>query len=80
MNMLLFEIRNILKKQGDSNIDEITGKVKADINTVREILNFLIQKGEVKKVLPKSACCGDGRGCNNVCGFTVFEIYSWINK
>jgi ribosomal protein S25 len=76
--MLVIEIRDILKQEKDISIHELVNQIKVDVTIVREILNFWIKKGMVKKISSGSACCGDGKGCQGVCSFLALEIYSWV--
>ena len=76
--MLTFKARDVLQKQGATNIAELSRILKVDIFILREVLDFWVKKGKVKKFLPDSACCTSGKGCNS-CNLLSFEFYDWIN-
>ena len=72
--MLVSELRDHLKITGTASLLFLAQRFNADPNIVRDMLGFLIRKGNVKKCTQTPHC---GSTCQR-CDPLLTEIYQWV--
>jgi len=72
---MLNKLRDYLRRHGQSPLRETAIWLGLDEDATRQLLAFLIKKGEVEK-LPEGTLC---EGCS-ACPPQTIEIYRWLGE
>ena len=72
--MLVSKIKEYLARHSGATLLEIAVHQNQDKNIVKDILDLLIEKGEVRKSMSHTQCCSDKRGCK-ACFIELVEMY-----
>jgi hypothetical protein len=72
--VLVRKIKDYLARHSGATLLEIAGHHCEDKDIAKNILDLLIEQGEVCKSLPHTQCCSDKKGCKT-CFIELVEMY-----
>jgi hypothetical protein len=72
--MILSELKEFMRENRTTNMFYLVTHFSMEPEPIRDMLELLIQKGQVKKVEKDSAHCAS---CNQ-CHPLMFEMYEWV--
>lgn len=78
--MLALKVKNLLKEKEIMSLAEIARELNTELDIIKEILEFWIEKGQITKLIGNSSnandrCCDDKKGCGT-CAVLGMELYS----
>jgi predicted transcriptional regulator len=76
--MLLRQVRDLLREQGEATLDALTYALKADSGIVEQALQDLVDKGKVVKITRENPCSGSRLGCSCPSLDKNIPVYQWI--
>ncbi len=71
--MLLSDIKNYLKTQGQQNLAQLSHRFKVEPGVLKEMLALLERKGQVRLCMKTPKC---GTQCSQ-CSVMVTQLYEW---
>jgi predicted transcriptional regulator len=72
--MILQDLQSYLRNHPSTSLEELARHFQTDTDTLRGMLNLLIRKGRVRKLVGKQ--CG---GCHS-CAPESLEFYDWVHS
>ncbi|KPJ68119.1 MAG: hypothetical protein AMJ43_01575 [Coxiella sp. DG_40] len=72
--MILSELREYVREHHVVNMYDLVIHFDTDADTIRDMLNVLIRKGQVRKVQDSDVLC---RKCVQ-CRLLAAELYEWV--
>jgi DeoR/GlpR family transcriptional regulator of sugar metabolism len=73
--MILSELREYVHEHHVVNMYDLVTYFDTDADTIRDMLNVLIRKGQVRKVQDSDVLC---RKCVH-CRLLAAELYEWVD-
>ena len=73
---MLLELKKYIQEQGDANLYEMCLNFDVDAETMRKMLEQLINKGVIRKKQSAEVVCAKCPQCHLLAN----EIYEWIEK
>lgn len=70
--MILQQIQTYFRNHSQTSLEELSRQFQTDTDAMREMLNWLIRKGRVRKLASKP--CGQ---CHS-CAPESLEFYEWV--
>jgi hypothetical protein len=74
--MILTEVRDYLRREGQATLGDIARAVHTDRETARSMLEFWMRKGLVRQLQAGGGCAGCTQ-CAAVAANEATEIYRW---
>lgn len=72
--MILQQLQTYLRTHSQTSLEELACQFQTDTDALQDMLNVLIRKGRVHKLVGKQ--CG---GCHS-CTSESLELYEWVNS
>jgi putative ferrous iron transport protein C len=74
--MILAEVRDYLAARRRAPLTELAARFDVDAEAARAMLDHLVRKGRLRRIVAGTAACGGCCGCAD----QLPEVYEWIGR